>query len=145
VTSGQASAICRTSSKVTANFLPHPEARPPGRVPKDDRTFSWFETRATARSSPSGLLMHAGEKPRAAKTRQPGPDRLALGGEIPGAYDRVDPADQVVGRQQPDAALVHGHAAVGGVVAVVAHHEQAVLWHCDFRRVVERAMVDRLE
>jgi hypothetical protein len=31
---------------------PHPEERPFGRVSKDECTTPWFETRASARSSP---------------------------------------------------------------------------------------------
>lgn len=59
--------------------------------------------------------MHRGKKPRHAKARQPSVDRLAAHAHVPGADHRVGAADQVVDRQQADAAVAHGNAAVGGM------------------------------
>ena len=52
--------------------------------------------------------MHRGEKPCDSKARQPGPDRLAADAEIPGADHGIGAADQIVDRQQSDAAVAHG-------------------------------------
>jgi len=51
------------------------------------------------------LLTHRCKKPRQTKTAQPGPDRLAADAEVPGADHRVGASDQIVHRQQADAAL----------------------------------------
>ena len=59
--------------------------------------------------------------------------------------DGIGAADQIIDRQQPDTAFAHRYAAVGGVVAVVAHHEHMVRRHRHFRRVVEPAIVTDLE
>src|SRR5260221_542008 len=89
--------------------------------------------------------MHRGKKSRDAETGQPGPYRLAAHAEIPGSDHGVGAADQIIHRQQPDAALADGNAAVGGVVAVVAHHEQMIRRHRYFGRVVEPAIVAQFE
>ncbi len=65
--------------------------------------------------------------------------------EIPGSDQRLDPADQIVYRQKPNAAGFECDPAVGGIVAVVAHHEQMVRRHGDFGHVVERADAGMLE
>src|SRR5258708_31823326 len=58
--------------------------------------------------------MHRGKKPRDAETGQPGPYRLATHAEIPRSDHGVGAADQIIHRQQPDAALADRNAAVGG-------------------------------
>src|SRR6266568_7845685 len=61
--------------------------------------------------SPDGLLrfarndgitrysMHRSKKPREAKARHPGPDRLAADAHVPGADNGIGAADQIVDRQ----------------------------------------------
>src|SRR5438552_8273963 len=89
--------------------------------------------------------MHRGEKPRDTETGQPCPYRLVADAEIPRCDHGVGAADQVIHRQHTDPAVAHGNAAVGGVVAVVAHHEQPSRRHRHFRRVVEPPIVTQLE
>src|SRR6478735_9050640 len=106
---------------------------------------TWMAGTSQAMTESEVPLMHRGEKPRQPKTRQPGPHRLAAHAEIPGADHGIGPADQIVDRQQSDAAVAHRDAAVGGVVPVVAEHEQLSRRHRHFRRVVEPAIVLDLE
>src|SRR4051794_4673313 len=89
--------------------------------------------------------MHRGEKPRHSKTGEPGRYRLVSDAEIPGSDDRVGAAHEVVHREQAYAAVAHRYAAIGGIVAVVAHHEQPVFRHHHFGGVVELAIVAQLE
>src|SRR6185312_8348826 len=89
--------------------------------------------------------MHRGEEPRHAEAREPGPDRLAAHAEVPGADHGVGAADQIIHRQQANAALAHGHAAVGGIVAVVAKHEELAGRHRHLERVVEPSVVAHLQ
>src|SRR5882757_3126707 len=107
---------------------------------RETRRYPWACNAVTAPRS-----MHRGEEPRDAETGQPGPHRLAADAEVPRSDHGVGAADQIIDRQQPDTAVAHRHAAVGGVVAVVAHHEQMVRRHGHFRRVVEPAIVAKLE
>src|SRR6202171_6875128 len=89
--------------------------------------------------------LHRGEEPRESKAEQPGPYRLAADAHVPGPDHRIGAADQIVDRQQANAAVAHGNAAVGGVVAVIAEHEQFSRRYRHFRRVVEAAVVAHLE
>src|SRR6516164_2350394 len=88
--------------------------------------------------------MHGGEEPCEAKAGQPCPYRLAAHAEIPGAHHRVRAADQIVDRQQPDAAFANRDAAVGGIVAIIAEYEEFSRRHGHFHRVVEPAVVAQL-
>ena len=89
--------------------------------------------------------MHRGEEPRRPKAGQPGPDRLATHAEVPRADHGVRTADQIIHRQQSDAAVAHRDATVGRVVAVVAEHEQLPRRHRHLGGVVEPAVVAKLE
>ena len=59
--------------------------------------------------------------------------------EIPRSDQGFDASDQIGDRQQPDAAGFDGDAAVGGVVAIVAHDKKMVGRHDDFGHIIEGA------
>ena len=82
-------------------------------------------------------LAHRGEEPREAEAGQPRPHRLFADAEIPGTDHGIGASDQVVDRQHADAAIAQRHAAVGGVVAIVAHDKQMAGRYRHFRGVVE--------
>src|SRR5262245_52992570 len=67
--------------------------------------------------------VHAGKKPAQPESRQPRPHRLVADTHVPRADHGIRASDQIVDRQEPDAAVAHRNAAVGGIVAVVAQHE----------------------
>ena len=65
--------------------------------------------------------------------------------QIPRADQRIDAADQIVDRQQADAAVTDRDPAVGRIVAVVAHHKQMAGRHAEFGNIVERIELLRFE
>ena len=99
-----------------------------------------FGRRAVADAS-----VHRGEKPRQPQARRPGPDRLAFHAEIPGADDASTRPTRSSTGSRPTPPARDRHAAVGGIVAIVAHDEQMVGRHDDFRHVVERPCGGQLE
>src|SRR5262245_45744386 len=55
------------------------------------------------------MSMHGGEEACDAEARQPGPHRLLADAEIPRADHGIGAADQVLDRQQSDAAFADGY------------------------------------
>src|SRR5262245_45273726 len=115
----------RTSSKVIAlspwrslrqSSCPRMFRASPLENPKAKKP--WMAGSSPATTGSGTRALHRGEKPREAEAGEPGPDRLAAYADIPGADHRVGSADQIVDRQQADAAIAHRHAAVGGVIPV---------------------------
>src|SRR6187397_2093970 len=88
---------------------------------------------------------NAGKEPLQPETCRPGPYRLAAHAHVPGADHGIGAADQIVDRQQADTAVAHRDAAVGGVVSVIAEHEQIARRYRHFSGVVEAAIIADLE
>src|SRR4051812_13758471 len=64
---------------------------------------------------------------------------------VPRPDHALDPSDQIFHRYGADATGRRSEAAVGGIVAIVAHHENLASADPEFSRIVEIAIAAKLE